>query len=429
MKRPLITTAIDIGTSKITTVVASRDETNNNLRVVGVASIASKGVRKSQVVDIEDVIEAATESVEMAERMAGLSVKSATVSISGIHIESQNSKGLVAVQDAGGEIVESDVNRVVDAARAIPLPNAREIIHVMPRFFLVDNQEGIKDPVGMSGVRLEAEAHLITGSSVNIKNLTKVMSEIGIDTEQLVFAGLASAESVLTDTERELGVVLVDIGGGTTSISVFVEGALAHSSVVPVGAKNITNDIAIGLRVGLDTAESVKRALPPDERLNRALDPKNISAKKATDEIDLAKFGIKDGPKKISRKAVAEGIVRPRLNELFELVKQELSKASVLGKTPAGLVLTGGGALTYGISESARRVLGMQSRIGEPLGLTGLIDEIKTPEFATVTGLLLLSTKTDSKSAQQLSLSKFSLNFNFGNLGKKLVDFVKSFLP
>jgi cell division protein FtsA len=337
---------------------------------------------------------------------------------------------LVAVQDAGGEIGREDVLRVVDAAKAIPMPTSREIIHVVPRSFLVDNQEGIKDPVGMSGVRLESEAHLITGSSVNLKNLTKVMGEIGVDTERAIFSGLASSASVLTDTEKELGVVLIDIGGGTTAISVYVEGSLTYSGVVPVGAKNITNDIAIGLRVGLDAAEDIKKILPPDDRITRSLDPKNLNAKKAADEIDLSRFGMKDGPKKISRKAVVEGIVRPRLNEIFELVKQELIKAGVGGKTPAGLVLTGGGSLTYGITDSARKVLGMQSRIGVPIGLDGLVDEIRTPEFATVTGLILLSVEGNEHApTSSFNMPKFKLDFNFGNIGKKLGDFIKSFMP
>ena len=240
MKKVTQFSAIDLGSSKITTVIATKGEEDSTIRVVGVASVTSKGIRKSQVVDIEDALDAATESVEMAERMAGFSLRDAIVSISGIHIESQNSKGLVAVQNPDAEITQDDVLRVVEAAKAIPLPTAREILHVIPRFFLVDNQEGIKDPVGMSGVRLEASAHLITGSSVNIKNLSKVMSEIGVDTKAINFSGLASAESALTDTEKELGVILLDIGGGTTSICAYVEGALSHSAVIPVGAKNIT---------------------------------------------------------------------------------------------------------------------------------------------------------------------------------------------
>ncbi|KKU42563.1 MAG: Cell division protein ftsA [Microgenomates group bacterium GW2011_GWA1_46_7] len=395
MKKSTQLTAVDIGTSKITCVIATVGEEDNSLRVVGVASVPSKGIRKSQVVDIEDTIEAATDSVEMAERMAGLGVREGTISISGIHIDSQNSKGLVAVQNPDSEITADDVDRVVTAAKAVPLETAREILHVVPRYYLVDNQDGIRDPVGMSGVRLEAEAHLITGSIVNTKNLTKVMSEIGVDTNMVTFAGLASATATLTDTEKELGVVLVDIGGGTTSLCVYVDGALSHSA----GS-------------------------------NKVLDPKNPQSKKQADEIDLHKLGLKDAPRKISRKAVIEGIIRPRLNELFELIKAELIKAGVGGKTPAGLVLTGGGSLTYQIDDAGRKILGLQSRIAYPVGLTGLVDEIKSPEFSTVTGLLLLANRDNHpKSTPTFHLPKLSFNLPGKNSGKKILDFIKSFLP
>jgi cell division protein FtsA len=430
MKNITQISVVDLGSSKITCVIATRGEEDSSLRVVGVASVPSKGIRKSQIVDIEDTIEAVTETVESAERMAGLSIKDVSVSVSGLHIESQNSKGLVAVQNPDGEIVSEDVSRVVEAAKAVPLPTAREILHVIPRFFLVDNQEGIKDPVGMSGVRLEAEAHLITGSSVNLKNLSKVMSEIGVDTRSVTFSGLASAVATLNETEKELGVVLVDIGGGTTSLCVYIDGALSHSAVIPVGAKNITNDIAIGLRVSLDSAESIKRNLAPDDRIAKVLDPKNPGSKKQADEIDLHKLGLIDAPRKISRKAVVEGIVRPRLNEIFELIKAELIKAGMGGKTPAGLVMTGGGALTYGLGDTARKILNMQVRLAIPQGLTGLVDEIKTPEYATVAGLLILASSQDAPSSRS--------NFKMPKLGsilpsslsfKKVVDFIKSFLP
>ncbi len=430
MKKITQISVVDLGSSKITCVIATKGEEDTSLRVVGVSSVPSRGIRKSQIVDIEDAIEAVTETVESAERMAGLSIKDVSISVSGIHIESQNSKGLVAVQDQGGEITSDDVTRVVEAARAVPLPTAREILHVIPRYFLVDNQEGIKDPVGMSGVRLEAEAHLITGSSVNLKNLSRVMSEIGVDTRAVTFAGLASSVATLTDTEKELGAVVIDLGGGTTSLCVYVDGALSHSAVIPVGAKNITNDIAIGLRVSLDSAEVIKRNLEPDEHINKVLDPKNLSSKKQADEIDLHKLGLKDAPRKISRKAVVEGIVRPRLNEIFELIKAELIKAGMGGKTPAGLVLTGGGSLTYGVTETARKILNMQARIATPSGLTGLIDEIKTPEYATVAGLLMLSNKEEStQSKSSFKLPKFSGKLPSSNSLKKVVDFIKSFLP
>lgn len=429
MKKLSQLAVVDLGTSKITCIIATRADVDTSLRVVGVASVESKGVRKSQIVDIEDAIEAVTNAVESAERMAGLSIKEVWVSVSGLHIESQNSKGLVAVQNPDGEITSSDVTRVVEAAKAVPLPPQREILHVIPRYFLVDNQEGIKDPVGMSGVRLEAEAHLITGSSVNLKNLARVMSEIGVETTSVNFAGLASSLSTLTDTEKELGAVLLDIGGGTTSLCVYLDGALSHSAVIPVGAKNITNDIAIGLRVSLDTAEVIKRNLAPDEKANKVLDPKNISSKKAIDEIDLSKLGLSDAPRKISRKAVVEGIVRPRLNEIFELVKVELVKAGMGGKTPAGLVITGGGALTYGLSDTARRVLNMQSRLAMPTGLTGLVDEISTPEFATATGLLLMANQLAPAESHHFHMPKFSPKIP-GNISfKKMIDFIKSFLP
>lgn len=430
MKKISQISVVDLGSSKITCVIATRGEEDTGLRVVGVSSVASRGIRKSQIVDIEDTIEAVTESVESAERMAGIGVKDATVSVSGIHIESLNSKGLVAVQNPDGEISGEDVVRVVEAAKAVPLPTAREILHVIPRFFLVDNQEGIKDPVGMSGVRLEAEAHLITGSSVNLKNLSKVMSEIGVDTRGVTFAGLASSVATLSDTEKELGVVMCDVGGGTTSLCVYLDGALSHSAVIPVGAKNITNDIAIGLRVSLDSAEAIKRNLAPDDKVTKVLDPKNPGSKKQLDEIDLHRLGLKDAPRKISRKAVVEGIVRPRLNEIFELVKAELIKAGMGGKTPAGIVLTGGGSLTYGIIDTARKILNMQARVAIPSGLTGLVDEIKTPEYATVAGLLLLSNKTENRpTSSGFKFPKLSAKLPSSNSVKKVVDFIKSFLP
>lgn len=430
MKKISQISVVDLGSSKITCVIATRGEEDSSLRVVGVASVPSRGIRKSQIVDIDDAIEAVTETVESAERMAGLQVKDVSVSVSGIHIESQNSKGLVAVQNPDGEITSEDVSRVVEAARAVPLPTAREILHIIPRFFLVDNQEGIKDPVGMSGVRLEAEAHLITGSSVNLKNISKVMSEIGVDTKAVTFAGLASSISTLNETEKELGVVMVDIGGGTTSLCVYIDGALSHSAVIPVGAKNITNDIAIGLRVSLDSAEAIKRNLPPDDHIAKVLDPKNPSSKKQADEIDLHKLGLLDAPRKISRKAVVEGIVRPRLNEIFELIKTELIRAGMGGKTPAGLVLTGGGALSYGLAETARKILNMQARIAIPQGLTGLVDEIKTPEYATVAGLLMLSDKDESTPSRSgFKMPKVGRLMPTSNTFKKVVDFIKSFLP
>jgi cell division protein FtsA len=316
---------------------------------------------------------------------------------------SQNSKGVVAVAQPEGEINAEDVRRVVEAARAVSLPSSREILHVIPRYYVVDGQEGVRDPVGMSGVRLEVETHLITGSGPAVRNMVKCLNEVGIEAQGLVMGGLAAAESVLTETERELGVVLVDIGGGTTHVVVFVEGAPFYSVVLPIGARNVTNDIAIGLRLSLEEAEKLKVDLIKDE-------------------------GEKEEKK---QKVLIEGIIRPRLNEIFELVGEETRKGGAAGLTPAGVVVTGGGALTPGVVESAKRMLAMAVRIGQPRELSGLIDEVQTPELAVAAGLLLYGAKKENYQRDGLG----------GKWGKKMprflvkghliriIDFIKSFLP
>ena len=247
MAKNHIFAGIDVGTEKVCTIITALNEETNDTNVIGVASTPSKGLRKSQIVDLEEAINAITGSVEAAERMAGYNITQAYVSVSGSHIASQNSKGVVAVSEPQGEIKPEDIDRVIEAARAIALPSAREIIHVIPRDYTVDAQSGIKDPAGMTGVRLEAEAHIITGAATALKNVTKCINELGIAVQGLVFSGLASAYSVLSETEKELGVVLVDIGAGTTSLTAYVDGAIAHSFVIPIGARNITNDLAIGI--------------------------------------------------------------------------------------------------------------------------------------------------------------------------------------
>lgn len=420
MAKGQIISAIDIGTSKVTTIIASKQEESEKINVIGVANFPSVGLRKSQIVDIEEAIGAITQSVEAAERMAGCAIAKAFVSVNGSHIQSQNSKGVVAVAEPEGEINMDDVSRVVEAARAISLPASREILHVIPRDFIVDSQEGIKDPLGMTGVRLEVETHIVTGSSTAMKNLSKCVAELGIDIEALVFSGLAASETVLTDTEKELGVCLVDIGGGTTSIAVFVEGSLAYSSVLPVGAKNITNDLAIGLRVSLDSAEKIKTALNTNKPMEK-------------DEIDLSKLSLDENIKSVSRKTVVDGIIQPRLKEIFQMVGEALKKSGYGGGTPAGIVITGGGAQTASIVSVCKRTLSLPVRIGKPSGLGGLIDEIKDPDYSVAQGLILYGLKNSQKqTAPSLSFSKI------GNiLGRipakgavnKAVDFVKSFLP
>lgn len=436
MPKGRVIAGIDVGTDKVCTIIASVSPESQKVNVIGVASVKSVGLRKSQIVDIEDAINSITESVEAAERMAGFSLNSAFISISGANIGSQNSKGVVAVSEPEGEIIEEDVARVIEAARAISLPASREILHVIPRDFMVDSQEGIKDPVGMSGVRLEADAHIITAASTATKNLAKCVSETGIDIDELVFAGLASSYSTLSETERELGVILVDIGAGSTSVCVFVEGALAHSAVLPVGARNITNDLAIGTRVSLASAEKIKKHL--SETSQKVVVPKEgesrqerIERKKKADEVDLSDLGLKEELKTASRKALVEGIIKPRLNEIFQMVGQELQASGFAAATPAGVVITGGGAETIGMVDTAKRVLSMPARIGVPKGLSGLVDEIESATYATSMGLIMYGEKTDEDASFKptLNLSGSFSKLQVGGLLDRVKEIFKSFMP
>ena len=427
MAKGRILAGIDIGTSKVVTLIASQTETGK-INVIGVASVPSRGLRKSQIVDIEEATESITESVEAAERMAGYSISQAFVSISGSHIESQNSKGVVAVAEPEGEITAVDVSRVIEAARAVSLPSAREILHVIPRDFMVDSQAGIKDPVGMTGVRLETEAHLITASSTAIKNLVKCVNEIGVDIIGVVFSGLAASESALSETERELGVILLDVGGGSTSMSVFVDSALSHSSVIPIGARNITNDLAIGMRVSLETAETIKLVLSNPPAKATLPDKDN---EKSEDELDVSKLNLKEEISSTSRKTLIEGIIRPRLNEIFTMVGLELKKSGFGGQTPAGVVLVGGGALTVGVETACKRTLSLPTRVGIPQGLSGLVEEIGSPAFAASTGLILYATKTEAVNPAS-SFSKVGRLIDklpVRGTVNKAIDFIKSFLP
>lgn len=416
--------AIDIGSSKITCLISVPSQESSKINVVGVATVPSKGVRKGQIVNIEECVSAITDCVESAERMAGIGVDSAYVSISGEHIESQNSHGLVAIREAEQEITSEDVFRVIEAARAVSLPTSREIIHVLPIEFIVDSQKGIKDPTGMSGVRLETEAHLITGLSPAIKNVTRCVNELGVNVSGLVFTGLASAEAVLTETDKELGVVLVDIGGGTTSVCIYLEGSCVYSAVIPVGAKKITDDIAIGLQISVDSAEKIKHFVskPKHER--------EEEGEKTSDEIDLLKLGISEDVKKVSRKTISEGIIRPRLNEIFSMVGNIVKKSGYEGQTPAGVVITGGGSLTVNCTESCRRVLQLPAKVGIPTGLSGMIEEISSPISSTVAGLVLYGYKRkDENATGGLKLSGMIKGIPGKQAVGKAIEFIKSFLP
>lgn len=425
MNKSKIIAGIELGSSKIATIIAQSAidavTNENNINVVGVSSSESKGIKKGQIVDIEAAVEATIASVEAAERMAGYNLDSAFIALGGAHLHSQNSHGVVAVSDPEGEISGSDVDRAIEAASAISIPQSREVIHVIPREFIVDGEAGVKDPISMTGVRLEVDTHLITAASPAMKNIRKAVNEVGIEIEDFVFSGLAASDAVLTSTEKELGCVLVDIGGGTTSIAAFIDGALSYSGVIPIGAKNITNDLAIGLRVSLEAAEKIKIALSEEAKKKKAINPEED-----TDQLDLSALEIEEA-KKVSKKTLTEGIIRPRINEIFTMIKIELDKAGISTKIPAGVIITGGGAETVGIADSAKRMLSLPVRIGKPKGISGLIDDVITPSFAVPVGLILYGAKQGPKE----NLNSFGRRIKLPSVGflGKIVDAIKNLLP
>ena len=423
---------IDVGTSKITTFIATLSE-EGEAQVIGVSIVPSKGLRRGQVVDIEEATAAISQSLEAAERMSGVSVSKAYLSVGGNHIASQNSHGVVAVSEPDREISESDVARVIEAAKAVSLPSSREILHVLPRGYIVDSQEGIVDPIGMMGIRLEVDTHLVTGGATAIRNLRKCVEELGVEVSGMVFGGLASAEASITETEKELGVVLVDIGGGTTDVAIYVEGALSYSSVIPIGAINITKDLAAGLRVSLETAEKIKLLLGQTPKMP-ALAPeeeKTKSRSDKTDELDVSSFGFPEELRILSRRTLVEGIIKPRLNEIFTMVALELKRSGFGGMTPSGVVITGGGAQTVGAVDAARRNLAMPVHIGVPKRVSGLIDEIMSSAYTSGVGLLLYGGKAEKSSGKSVfgGFGKIGDKVQIKGIAGKIVDLVKSFMP
>lgn len=372
-----IIVGIDAGSANVRTVIVQIFPGEELPRVIGVGVSESAGIRKGMIVDLEEAIKSVNDSVEKAGRSAGVSVKSAVVSIGGNHIVSQNSKGVIAVGRADGEVTEDDIERVINAAQAISIPPNKEIIHIIPRSYSLDDQKNIKDPLGMNGVRLEVDAMIIEGSTPVVKNLQKSIEQAGIEIGEFVLAPLAGAKAILSKRQKELGVVLVDIGGGTTSIAVYEENNLLHTAILPVGGSHITNDLAIGLRTSIDVAEKVKiefgNALPRD--INKKEDI-NLA------EIDPNEEGM------VSRHHVAE-IIEARLEEIFNMVNKELKMIARDKLLPAGAVLVGGTAKLPGAVDLAKNILGLPAQTGFPMRLSGLVDKIDDPSFATAVGLVI----------------------------------------
>ena len=425
MAKTKIVAGLELGSTKIATlisqVVTDPISFETTINIVGVSSVESKGIKKGQIVDIEEAVEATIASVEGAERMAGYNLDSAYISIGGAHVSSQNSHGVVAISDPEGEINEDDVARVIEAASAVSLPSSRELIHVIPREFIVDGEAGVKDPIGMSGVRLEVETHLITASSAAVKNIRKAVDEVGVEINGLVYSGLASSESVLTKTEKELGCIVCDIGGGTTSICAYIDGALAYSQVIPIGSKNVTNDLAIGLRISLESAEKIKVSLSHDGKKGT-----KTTSGSEEDSLDISKLGIPE-TKRVSRRTLVDGIIKPRLNEIFTMVKIQLDRENLSTRVPSGVIICGGGAEVVGSEESAKRMLGLPVRVGKPRGLGGLIDDIITPTFAVPTGLIIYGAKQEESENFTSFTKKFKLPSK--GLAGKLIETIRDLLP
>lgn len=367
---------IDVGTTKICVLVGELDR-DGKLNIVGVGTCPSQGLRRGVVVNIEETVTSIAAALDRAERLSGKKITSAYVGIAGSHISSENSKGFVAISPKNRDIDQNDISRAFEVARAIAIPANRELIHVIPRGYVVDGQEGIKNPIGMSGFRLEVEAHIITGSVSSMHNLIKCVHKAHVEIEDLVLEPLASGDAVLEEGETDLGVALVDIGGGTTDLAVYTDGAIWHTVVLPVGGNLITSDIAIGLRLPVGVAEELKITYGH-------CDPSTIDE---DDMIDLSQF-MPDCDDLVPRKLLAE-IIQARIEEIFTMVHEEIKKSGYDGLLPAGIVITGGTAELPGILEAAGQILDLPARIGSPLGLHGLADSINRPAYSTAVGLLL----------------------------------------
>jgi cell division protein FtsA len=365
---------LDVGTSKVVAIVGEVNE-DGNIEVVGIGSHPSRGLKKGVVVNIESTVHSIQRAVEEAELMAGCDIHSVYTGIAGSHVRSLNSHGIVAIRDK--EVSAGDVDRVIDAARAVAIPADQKILHILPQEFVIDHQEGIREPIGMSGVRLEAKVHMVTGAESAAQNVVKCVQRCGLEVDDIVLEQLASSYAVLTDDEKELGSCIVDIGGGTTDIAVFLGGALRHTAVIPIAGDQVTNDIAVSMRTPTQYAEEIK--IKYACALSQLANP--------DETIEVPSVGDRP-PRRLARQTLAE-IVEPRYEELFGLVRDELRRSGFEELIAAGVVITGGSAKMEGAVELAEEVFHMPVRLGAPQYVEGLMDVIRNPIHATGVGLLL----------------------------------------
>ena len=364
---------LDIGTSKVVAIVA--EVSADSMEVIGIGSHPSRGLKKGVVVNIESTVQSIQRAVEEAELMAGCQIHSVYAGIAGSHIRSLNSHGIVAIRDS--EVNQSDVERVIDAARAVAIPADQKILHILPQEFIIDQQEGIREPVGMSGVRLEAKVHMVTGAVSAAQNIVKCVRRCGLEVDDIILEQLASSYSVLTEDEKELGVCLVDIGGGTTDIAVFTDGAIRHTAVIPIAGDQVTNDIAVALRTPTQHAEEIK--------IKYACALTQLASPQET--IEVPSVGERP-PRRLARQTLAE-VVEPRYEELLTLIQAELRRSGFEDLIAAGIVMTGGSSKMEGVVELAEEIFHMPVRLGSPQYVTGLVDVVRNPIYATGVGLLL----------------------------------------
>ena len=371
---------LDIGTTKICTVVG--EMSGSDINIIGIGTHPSIGLRKGVVVNIKATVESIKKAVEEAELMAGCEISNVYAGIAGGHITGFNSRGIVAIK--GAEVVQSDVDRVIDAARAVAIPMDREVIHVLPQEFIVDDQPGIQNPIGMSAVRLEAKIHIVTGAVTSAHNIVKCVNRAGLDVCDIVLESLASGEAVLTEEEKQLGTALLDLGGGTTDLAIFSGNNIKHTFVLALGGNNLTNDIAVGLRAPVTEAEKIKKKYG-------TCVARNINTEET---IEVPGMGGRK-PRKLPRQILGE-VLEPRMEEIFTLVKREIYRAGMENAMTSGSVLTGGTSLLEGVIEVAESVFNLPTRLGKPQGISGLVDVVNNPMYATGVGLVLYGARNQN---------------------------------
>jgi len=406
-----IVVGLDIGSGKVCTVIGELGE-NDQIEIIGIGTAPSLGIKKGIIIDLEQAIQSVKESVEGAERMAGMRINSAFVSIAGSHISSVNSKGVIAISGESPEITENDIEKVIEAAKAGIVSSEKELIHTLSREFIVDGQSGISDPLGMSGARLECKVHIITGSITAVQNLIKCVEGAGLDIEEVIFGTLASSNAVLSSAEKDLGVLLVDIGAGTTEIAIFIEGGLAYSAVLPVGGIQITNDLAVGLRTSIEEAEKIK--INYGSAVENSISPEKL--------VEISSINGKD-KSNVSQKYLVE-IIEPRVSEIFSLVGTKVRKSGCYNMISGGIVIIGGSSLLPGISEVAEQVLNLPSRLGRPHYEGELADMINDPSYSEAIGLLSFATE---KYSIGRSFQSTKRKTRVKNIFTKIISWLKDF--